>query len=111
MCGIFGVINQNASLKIVEQDLKDAVDVIRHRGPDDAGYYCDHKVGLAHRRLSIIDTSPAGRQPIFSEDGDIVIVFNGEIYNFQELKKDIFFLLIQIQKLLYISIRSIAVTY
>jgi len=89
VCGIFGVINQNTSLKIVEQDLRDAVDVIRHRGPDDAGSYCYHNVGLAHRRLSIIDTSPAGHQPIFSEEGDIVIVFNGEIYNFQELKKDL----------------------
>lgn len=89
MCGIFGVINQNTSLKIVEQDLKDAVDVIRYRGPDDAGSYCDYNVGLAHRRLSIIDTTPAGHQPIFSEDGSISIILNGEIYNFLELKEDL----------------------
>jgi asparagine synthase (glutamine-hydrolysing) len=61
-------------------------DALAHRGPDDAGVYCAAGVGLAHRRLSIIDLSPAGRQPMANEDGTARIVFNGEIYNFQELR-------------------------
>ena len=60
--------------------------VLAHRGPDDAGIRCDGQIGLAHRRLSIIDLSPAGHQPMSNEDGTIWIVFNGEIYNFQSLR-------------------------
>ncbi len=60
-----------------------------HRGPDDGGILCAGPVGLAHRRLSIIDLSPAGHQPMGNEDGSIWIVFNGEIYNFQELRPDL----------------------
>ncbi len=59
---------------------------LTHRGPDQEGYYCHDRVSLAHRRLSIIDLSENGRQPMFNEDGSIVLVFNGEIYNFQELR-------------------------
>ena len=61
-------------------------DVIYHRGPDDEGFYSDHKAGLAMRRLSIIDLA-GGHQPIQNEDGALQIVFNGEIYNFQELRQ------------------------
>lgn len=64
-------------------------DMIAHRGPDARGEYLDDGVGLCHRRLSIIDLSAAGNQPMFSEDGNLVIVFNGEIYNFLELRKDL----------------------
>lgn len=64
-------------------------DRIAHRGPDASGEYLDDGVGLCHRRLSIIDLSTAGNQPMFSEDGNLVIVFNGEIYNFLELRKDL----------------------
>ncbi len=63
-------------------------DVIYHRGPDDEGFYIDNKTGLAMRRLSIIDLS-GGHQPIRNEDGTILIVFNGEIYNFQELRREL----------------------
>ncbi|PCJ89276.1 MAG: asparagine synthase (glutamine-hydrolyzing) [Thiotrichaceae bacterium] len=64
-------------------------DRIAHRGPDAHGEYLDDGVGLCHRRLSIIDLSAAGNQPMFSEDGNLVIVFNGEIYNFLELRKEL----------------------
>lgn len=61
---------------------------IVHRGPDDEGVYCDQSVALGMRRLSIIDLD-GGSQPIFNEDGTIVVVFNGEIYNFQELRRSL----------------------
>lgn len=64
-------------------------DRIAHRGPDAHGEYLDEGIGLCHRRLSIIDLSTAGNQPMFSEDGNLVIVFNGEIYNYLELRKDL----------------------
>src|SRR5262245_46724105 len=66
-------------------------DTVTHRGPDDAGLYIspDRRVGLGHRRLSIIDLSPAGRQPMTNEDGSVWITFNGEIYNHLELRADL----------------------
>ena len=66
-------------------------DTLIHRGPDDEGIYIskDKKVGFGFRRLSIIDLSKAGNQPIPNEDKTIWLVFNGEIYNFQEIKKDL----------------------
>ena len=63
-------------------------DTIKHRGPDDEGFYEDDKISLAFRRLSIIDLSN-GHQPMFNEDSSMVILFNGEIYNYQELKEDL----------------------
>ncbi len=65
------------------------LDSISHRGPDDCGTFHDDFVSLGHRRLSIIDTSPLGHQPMFNEDYSIVITFNGEIYNFQKLKTEL----------------------
>jgi asparagine synthase (glutamine-hydrolysing) len=80
MCGICG-------LSFGDQHLvKRMCDSIAHRGPDDAGIYTDGKVTLGHRRLSIIDLSQAGRQPMANEDGSIQIVFNGEVYNFGEIR-------------------------
>jgi asparagine synthase (glutamine-hydrolysing) len=64
-------------------------EVIRHRGPDASGEYLDQEVGLSHRRLSILDLSPLGDQPMHSGDGRYVIVFNGEIYNFLELRREL----------------------
>ena len=63
-------------------------DRIKHRGPDGDGYFIDGDVALGHRRLSIIDLS-TGDQPMFNEDGSVVTVFNGEIYNYQELKEEL----------------------
>ena len=64
-------------------------DKIKHRGPDDEGVYLDNHISLGHQRLSIIDLSKKGKQPIFNEDKSFCIIFNGEIYNFQELRKDL----------------------
>ena len=87
MCGILGAIGANAA------HLKDAVmraaDVMSHRGPDDWGVYMDENAALGFRRLAIIDLSPAGHQPMISADGNTVLVFNGEIYNYQELRKEL----------------------
>ena len=84
MCGIYGFISKNTT----EQSLVQATDTLNLRGPDSGGYYFKSPLGLGHRRLSIIDLS-TGNQPMFSEDKNIVIVFNGEIYNFQSIKKEL----------------------
>jgi asparagine synthase (glutamine-hydrolysing) len=90
MCGICGIYNfsQNRGLPADERLLDRMVDKIAHRGPDDSGTFVHGPVGLGNRRLSIIDLSK-GHQPIFNEDGTIVIVFNGEVYNFQEVRADL----------------------
>lgn len=88
VCGIFGVWYQDG-----RGVCKDAVirsrDAMTHRGPDDAGLYIDGNVALAHRRLSIIDLSEAGRQPMANETSDVWAVVNGEIYNFQPLRDEL----------------------
>lgn len=63
------------------------MDKIKHRGPDAEGKYIDADIALGHRRLSIIDVSESGNQPLYSEDGNLVLVFNGEIYNYQNIRK------------------------
>lgn len=84
MCGIVGFTNNiNNSNEVISE----MMDKIRHRGPDAAGKYVDGDIALGHRRLSIIDISSQGDQPIFNEDGSMVIVFNGEIYNYVEIRK------------------------
>ena len=89
MCGIAGYISFNNT--ITEQQLKDAARLMEHRGPDANGFYfsANKTVGLAHRRLSILDLSVAANQPMFSADGRYCIVFNGEIYNFKDLKEQL----------------------
>jgi asparagine synthase (glutamine-hydrolysing) len=86
MCGIAGYISLNKS--IAEKQLQHAASLMQHRGPDAEGFYFseDKKLGLAHRRLSILDLSNAANQPMYSADGRYCIVFNGEVYNFNELK-------------------------
>ncbi|HAH32672.1 MAG TPA: asparagine synthase (glutamine-hydrolyzing) [Elusimicrobia bacterium] len=88
MCGICGKYNYGSLEPVSKEELKKINDLMVHRGPDDEGYYASGAVGLAMRRLSIIDLS-TGHQPISNEDGAVWIVFNGEIYNFQELRNDL----------------------
>ena len=85
MCGYVGFTNTIDNANIV---LKKMMEKIRHRGPDGEGQYIDENVALGHRRLSIIDID-AGAQPMYNEDGSLVIVFNGEIYNYMELRKEL----------------------
>ena len=87
MCGIVGFIDKN-NKKDKEKILKKMTSKIIHRGPNSEGIYADKEVGLGFRRLSIIDLE-GGSQPIYNEEKDKVIIFNGEIYNFQELRKDL----------------------
>ena len=87
MCGFVG-FTDNLSKQEKEKYIKLMADRIIHRGPDAEGYYMDEKVALGHRRLSIIDLSN-GTQPMFNEDKTIVVVFNGEIYNYQKIKNDL----------------------
>lgn len=89
MCGIVGQLFQKGRCN--PETLRAMRDSMIHRGPDDAGewYSSDFRVGLAHRRLSIIDLSPAGHQPMLDESGKLCIVFNGEIYNFKELRREL----------------------
>lgn len=87
MCGIVGIVNANS--RAVERDVLTRMNAaIFHRGPDEDGFYVKENVGLAMRRLAIIDLA-GGQQPIFNEDRTKAIVYNGEVYNFQELRKDL----------------------
>lgn len=88
MCGICGIINSEKENRVDPQLLKQMTDTIVHRGPDDEGTYVDNNVGLGMRRLSIIDLS-TGKQPISNEDKTVWIVFNGEIYNHKEIRKEL----------------------
>src|SRR6266487_5275450 len=85
MCGITGVAG---SLRTDRATLQRMNDALRHRGPDGEGSFWSEKVGLAMRRLAIIDLN-SGDQPIFNEDGSVCVVFNGEIYNFQDLRREL----------------------
>jgi asparagine synthase (glutamine-hydrolysing) len=88
MCGICGIVELDG--RPAEPDLVAAMaSTLRHRGPDDIGVFTDRHVGLGHTRLSIIDLTAAGHQPMASPDNDVVISFNGEIYNFRELRADL----------------------
>ncbi len=88
MCGIAGIIHLDGR-PVDREMLKRMTNTMRHRGPDDEGYYFDHHVGLGHRRLSIIDLSDKGHQPMANEDGSVWITFNGEIYNYRELSQSL----------------------
>src|SRR6266536_2505171 len=85
MCGIAGIVYRDRERPVAESLVRQMCSALQHRGPDDQGLYVCGGVGLGMRRLSIIDLS-GGRQPIFNEDGSKVIVFNGEIYNYRDLR-------------------------
>ncbi len=91
MCGISGVFHFQNSQCVEKKILKQMADSIAHRGPDDEGFYVssDEKLGFGFRRLSIIDLSPTGHQPMTNEDKTVWAMFNGEIYNFQELRQEL----------------------
>ena len=100
MCGIFGIVDIKNRF-IDERSIRQVLSALAHRGPNDEGVYISNQgpevrgqerkpsVGLGHRRLSIIDLSPAGQQPMSNEDGSIWIVLNGEIYNYNDLREDL----------------------
>src|SRR3989344_3368803 len=83
MCGITGFRGSGG-----EEDISRMTNALLHRGPNDQGTFIDRGIGLGHTRLSIIDLSVSGHQPMWNENKNVVIVFNGEIYNFKELKKE-----------------------
>ena len=85
MCGITGFVSRS----VPDQGaLKAMADKIRHRGPDDEGFFVDEHCAIAHRRLSIIDLAN-GHQPMISQDGKLVLAYNGEVYNFQQLREEL----------------------
>lgn len=88
MCGIAVIVGRNGS-PVDPAALQRMTDHLVHRGPDDSGHYIDGAVGLGFRRLAILDLMPSGHQPMVSDDGRIVLVFNGEIYNYIELRQDL----------------------
>ena len=91
MCGIAGFIDFNK--KTSRETLVSMTDALIHRGPDDSGYEFfsenNSQIGFGFRRLSIIDLSALGHQPMFSEDKNLCIIFNGEIYNYKEIREDL----------------------
>ena len=88
MCGIAGIINKK-NTEVNKKDIQTMNTVMAHRGPDAEGIYIDGNIGLGHRRLSIVDLSKSGNQPMFSHDRRYVLIFNGEIYNYIELKEQL----------------------
>jgi asparagine synthase (glutamine-hydrolysing) len=86
MCGVLGMVAAPSRKDAIPRErFQRALDVLKHRGPDGQGQYQDGHVWLGHTRLSILDLSSAGKQPMQSPDGRFVISYNGEVYNFREL--------------------------
>ncbi len=91
MCRIAGIINPKSDRQEAVESLRLMCDLQRHGGPDDEGFFADDAtaVFLGHRRLSLIDLSPGGHQPMFYKEDSLVIVYNGELYNYPELKESL----------------------
>ena len=91
MCGFVGFLSKDFNADIAKNSLKKMNNKIAHRGPDGEGYFIlpEKGIALGHKRLSIVDLSKQGSQPMISESGRYIIVYNGEIYNYIELKKNI----------------------
>ena len=87
MCGIAGAVGGRGT-DLAESAARMAA-VLRHRGPDRDGLWADDYCALGHQRLAIVDLSPAGDQPLSNEDGNLWITFNGEIYNFRSLRREL----------------------
>jgi asparagine synthase (glutamine-hydrolysing) len=88
MCGIAGIVNGDGAA-VSPVVLRRMTEAVAHRGPDGDGFFMDGNVGFGHRRLAIIDLSPAGHQPMMTVDGDFVLIYNGEVFNFQELRVEL----------------------
>lgn len=88
MCGIAGIINRKESGAVSQENVRRMIEVLHHRGPDEAGIYLDDWIGLGHTRLSIIDLA-GGSQPIHNEDKTLWIVYNGEVFNYVELREEL----------------------
>src|SRR5258708_615122 len=88
MCGIVGIARFTGK-PVAPAEIDAMVATLIHRGPDDGGQFVEAGVGIGMRRLSIIDVSPLGHQPMGNEDGSVLIVYNGEVYNFLELRRDL----------------------
>ena len=88
MCGIAGLLNLDGA-PVAPPVLQRMTDAIAHRGPDGQGHWIDGAIGIGHRRLAIIDLSPAGQQPMISADHRYVLSYNGEVYNFRELRSEL----------------------
>src|SRR5262245_36954924 len=88
MCGIAGVLRHDLA-PIDRGTLARMADMLAHRGPDDAGCWSRPGVALVHRRLAVIDPTPSARQPMANDSGTIQVAFNGEIYNFRELRNEL----------------------
>jgi len=89
MCGFLGIILKASDAKPDVELGREMLNTLRHRGPDGEGIWSEGNAFLGHRRLSIIDTGEGGRQPYLSESGNVIVVFNGEIYNYRDLRKDL----------------------
>src|SRR3954452_7832626 len=89
MCAISGKYYLNNQRAVDSRTIQAMTNVMAHRGPDDCGFYRGKSVALGHRRLSILDLSPAGHQPMCNEDGTVWVVFNGEIYNYKQLRSQL----------------------
>src|SRR5688572_1607827 len=88
MCGIVGVLNEDGE-PIDPRAISAMTAALAHRGPDGEGTFIDGPFGMGHRRLAIIDLTDAGRQPMATPDGDLVITYGGEVYNFPQLRSDL----------------------
>ena len=88
MCGIAGILHRGDT-PVSEAALRKMTDAVAHRGPDGEGHFVEGPLGLGHRRLAVIDLTPAGHQPMATQDGRFVITYNGEVYNFRELRAEL----------------------
>src|SRR6185436_11735540 len=86
MCGIAGVLEPRGE-RALPADLRRLAQALAHRGPDHGGFHADGPLGLAHRRLSILDLSPAGHQPMANEDGTVWVAYNGQLFGFEPMRR------------------------